>query len=77
MNRSTGLRGTKQGTNTSSEEGRVAQISVDLVLQARAQMADNKVNGPEDSVVSEMIQQLPLEKIDVTARHLQERFMGL
>ena len=54
MNRSTGSRGTKQGTNTSSEEGRVAQISV---------MADNKVNGPEDSVVSEMIQLLPSEKL--------------
>ena len=34
---------------------------MDLVLRARAQMADNKVNGPEDSVVSEMIKQLPWE----------------
>ena len=26
-------------------------------------MSENKVNGPEDTVVSEMIKQLPLEKI--------------
>ena len=42
------------------EEGRVAEITMDLVSQARAKMAENKVNGPEDSVVSGMIKHLPL-----------------
>ena len=45
-----------------TEQGRVAEISVDLELQAKALLSDNKVSGPEDSVVSEMIKQLPLEK---------------
>ena len=46
-----------------TEQGRVAEISVDLELQAKTLLSDNKVSGPEDSVVSEMIKQLPLEKI--------------
>ena len=53
-----------------------AEITVDLVLQARAKMADNKVNGPDDAVVSEMIKQLPWEKIYTITRWFQERFMG-
>ena len=48
----------------------------DLVLQARAKMSQNKVNGPEDAVVSEMIQQLPQEKIYIIMKCFQERFMG-
>ena len=40
----------------------VTEISVDLVLQAKAFSSDNKVSGPEDSVVSELIEQLPLAK---------------
>ena len=39
-------------------------------------MSENKVNGPEDAVVSEMIKQLPLEKIYIITRCFQERFMG-
>ena len=39
-------------------------------------MSENKVNGPEDAVVSEMFKQLPLEKIYVITRCFQERFMG-
>ena len=31
-------------------------------------MADNKVNGPEDAVISEMIKQLPLVKIHIFSR---------
>ena len=49
---------------------------VDLVLQSRAKMSDNKVNGPEDAVVSEMIKQVPLEKILIITRCFQERFKG-
>ena len=33
------------------------------------------VHGPEDAVVSEMIKQLPLEKIYTITRCFQERFM--
>ena len=44
-------------------DGREAEITVDLVLQARAKVCDNKVNGPEDAVVSELIKQLPFKKI--------------
>ena len=57
-------------------EARNAEITVDLVLQARAKMCDNKVKGPEDAVVSEMIKQLSFEKIHITTRCFQERFVG-
>ena len=40
-----------------------AEITVDLVLQAGAKLSDNKVNGPEDAIVSEMIKKLLVEKI--------------
>ena len=43
-----------------AEDGRSAEITVDLVLQAGAKLSDNKVNGPEDATVSEMNKQLPL-----------------
>ena len=48
--------------NQQFTEGRNAEIAVDLVLQARAKSSDNKVNGPEDAIVSEMIKKLPMEK---------------
>ena len=38
-----------------SEDGRAVEISVDLVLQARAKLRSNKVSGFADAVVSEMI----------------------
>ena len=57
------------------DDGRGAEITIDLVPQARAKMSEIKVNGPED-VVSEMIKQLPLEKICIITRCFQERFMG-
>ena len=47
------------------------------MLQGRAKLSDNKANGPEDAVVSEMIKKLQLEKIYTVARCYQERFMGL
>ena len=53
---------TKKKVEHFTEQGRVAEISVDLELQAKALLSDNKVSGPEDNVVSEMIKQLPLEK---------------
>ena len=57
-------------------EGRDEEITVDLVLQARAKMSDNKVNGPDDAIVSEMIKQWPLEKINTVTMCFQERFLG-
>ena len=44
----------RKGTSSFTMDGRQAEITVDLVLQARATMSDKKVNGPEDGVVSEM-----------------------
>ena len=36
---------------------------MDFVLQARDRMAEEKVSGPEDSVVAEMIKELLQEKV--------------
>ena len=38
-----------------TDDWRGAGITIDLVMQARAKMSENQVNGPEDAVVSEMI----------------------
>ena len=54
-------------------EERNAKITVHMVLQARAKMCANKVNGPEDAVVSEMIKQLPLEKIYINKNEVVPR----
>ena len=52
----------KKGDQQFTVDGREAEITVDVVLQARAKVCDNKVNGPEDAVVSELIKQLPFKK---------------
>ena len=49
----------KIGNQQFTEDGRNAEITVDLVLQTRAKLSENKVNGPEDAIVSEMIKRLP------------------
>ena len=36
----------KKGDRQFTDEGRRAEITVDMVLQARANMSENKVNGP-------------------------------
>ena len=59
-----------------TEEGRHADITVERVLQAREKLGDNKVEGPEDAIVSEMIKWLPMKKIYTISKCLQERFMG-
>ena len=66
----------KKGDQHFTDDGRGAEITVDLVLQARAQMSENQVNGHEDAVVSEMIKQLPQEKIYINTKCFQERLMG-
>ena len=44
----------KKGNQQFTEDGRNAEITVDQVLQG-AKLSENKVNGPEDAIVSEMI----------------------
>ena len=68
---------TKKGDQQFTEEGRNAEVTVDLVFQARAKLSDNKIKGPEDAIVSEMIKRLPMEKIYSVVRCFQERFIGL
>ena len=53
----------RKGDHHFTKNGRGTEITIDLVLQAGAKMSENKVNGPEDAVVSEMIKQMPQEKI--------------
>ena len=60
-----------------TEQRRVAEITIDFVIQARGKMSENKVNGPGDSIVSEMIKQLPQEQIYEITRCFQNRFFGL
>ena len=45
------------------DDGRIAEITFTLVLRARVEMAEEKVNGPRDSMVFvEMITELPQNK---------------
>ena len=37
-----------------TEEGRNGESTFDLVLKARATMAEEVINGPEDSIVAEI-----------------------
>ena len=67
----------KSGEKHFTEEKSVPEITIELVLQARAKMADNKVNGPEDSTVSEMIKQPPQEKKYEITRCFQDRSVEL
>ena len=68
---------TKKGYQQFTEDGLNAEITIDLVLQAKAKLSDNKVNGPEDAIGSEMIKRLPMEKIYTIVQCFQERFLGL
>ena len=36
----------RKGDRQFTDDGRGAEITIDLVLQARAKMSENKVNGP-------------------------------
>ena len=66
----------RKGDQHFTKDGRGAEMTIDLVLQARAKVSENRVNGPEDAAVSEMIKQLPQEKIYIITKFFQERFMG-
>ena len=77
-NKRSGLRSKKKDCDRQfAEDGRAAEITVDLVLQATARMLENMGNGPEDAIVSEMIQQLPQENIYAITRCFRDRFMEL
>ena len=68
----------KKGDRQFTEDGRGAEITIDLVLlvlQAKAKMSEIEVNGFEDAVASEMMKQLPLEKICNVTRCFQECFV--
>ena len=67
----------KIGDQQLTVDGRNAEITVDMVLQARNKMSDSEVNGPEDAVVSEMIEILLVKKILIITRCFQERFKSL
>ena len=54
---------TEDGDRHFADQGRVAEITLDLVSQARAKMSEDTVKGPEDAIVSEVINQLPQENI--------------
>ena len=71
------LQSTEKMKRHKTEKGRVARITIDFVPQARAEMLENKVHGPEDSIVSETIKQLPQEKIYEITRCSQDRFVAL
>ena len=58
-----------------AEDGRLAEITVGLVLRARAEVAQEKVSGPEHSMFAEMIKELPQEINYEVTRCSQARFM--
>ena len=63
-----------------TEDRGVAEITVDLVLQAMAKMVEERVNGPEDSIVTEMIKQFPpanLRNCKMLPRPLDESGRGV
>ena len=58
----------KKGDRQFTMDGRQAEVTVDLVLRAWTKMSDNRISGPEDAMVSEMVKILPLEKFCTTTR---------
>ena len=45
----------QKGNQQFTEDGRRTEITIDLLLQAKAKLSDNKVTGPDDAIVSDMI----------------------
>ena len=66
----------KKGDRHFTDDGRGAEITVDLVLLVKAQMSENKVNGQEDAVVTEMIKQLLVEEIFICCEVFSGTLMG-
>ena len=66
-----------QGDRQLAEEGRIEEITIDMVLRAQARMAEEQVSGPEDSVVTAIVKEFPQEKIlEITKKNCQKRFKG-
>ena len=57
-----------------TKEKRIAEMTIDFVLRAKARVSEEKVNGPEDSDVTEMIKELSQEKIYQITRCFQAHF---
>ena len=51
----------RKGDQQFMMNGRGAEITIDLVLAGPCKNVGDKINGPEDDVVSDMIKQLPQE----------------
>ena len=64
-------------TDTSQKKDEWLKLPFDWVFQARAKMAEDRSVGLEDSVASEMIKQMPREKICEITSCFQDRFMVL
>ena len=58
----------KEGDQHFTDDGRLAEITVDLVLHAKAKMSENKI--------SEMIKQLLQEEVYFTTKCCRECFIG-
>ena len=54
-------------------QGRQMQIAVDRVLRARGKIMKNKVNGPADCLVTEMLQCVPTETVYEVAHWFDKR----
>ena len=52
------------------------ETTVNVVFEARARMAEVRVNEPEDSVVTEMIKQFIQAKMLGMTRYFQTRTLG-
>ena len=53
------IRESREEGNRQKEEGRREVITFDLVFRARGNMQPDKANGPEDTIVTEMLKELP------------------
>ena len=74
----TGSTSTGQLETHFKDDGRIAEITFSLVLRARVEMVEEKVNGPRESmVVVEMIKELPQKKVYEITRYVPPRFMRL
>ena len=59
-----------EGDRQFTGDGRLAEITTDLVLGARGKMAEEKVNGPVDT---DLIKELPQENIFEITESFQSR----
>ena len=58
------------------EQGRVAEITADLVLRARGNMQSDEATGAEDIIATEILKELRIETVCVIVKLFQRRFCG-